>query len=149
MRGTAQPTSGPATSAKTSSDALPSDVPRVPKALDTTRFQQDPCSILAPAQLQMFKLPSAGKPRKEPSPYCIWSDFSGPAKMGLSVTIATERDGLAGLYRRHKDFKVFEPLQIEDYPAAIVATALDKRPQGDCDVEFAATDKLSISVKTT
>lgn len=149
MRGTAQPTSGPATSANASSDALPPGVPRVPKTLDTTRFQQDPCSVLTPAQLQMFKLPNSGRTRKEPSPACSWSDWSGPARMGLSVTIATDRDGLAGLYRRQKNLKVFEPLEIEGYPAAIVLAARDERPDGVCDVEFAVTDKLSISVRTT
>ncbi|WP_073480387.1 DUF3558 domain-containing protein [Streptoalloteichus hindustanus] len=147
-RGSAQPTSGPATSANASSDALPPDVPRVPKALDTTRFQQDPCTILTPTQVQIFKL-HEGKPRHKPNPTCFWHDLDGTAKMSLSVSIATDRDGLAGLYRQQKNFKVFEPTKIEDYPAAIVATALDQRPQGECDVEFAVTDKLSISVKTS
>ncbi|SHE95004.1 Protein of unknown function [Streptoalloteichus hindustanus] len=145
MQGTAQP----ATSANTSSDALPPDVPRVPKALDTTRFQQDPCTILTPAQLQALKLGESGTTYQRPTPSCAWSNWSGPAKMRMSVTFATDRDGLAGLYRRHKNFKVFEPLEIEGYPAAIVLVALDQRPDGVCDVEFAVTDKLSISVQTT
>ncbi|SHE95070.1 Protein of unknown function [Streptoalloteichus hindustanus] len=69
--------------------------------------------------------------------------------MGLTVTIATDRDGLAGLYRRQKTYKVFEPLTIEGYPATVVAAARDQRPEGVCDVEFAVTDKLSISVQTS
>ncbi|MFB9431835.1 DUF3558 domain-containing protein [Streptoalloteichus tenebrarius] len=148
VQGTAQPTGGLPNSASASSDALPPGVPRVPKPLDTARFQQDPCSILTAAQLQPFKLTGPGLPRKDPFPYCQWPDMTNQAKMSLSVSIATDRDGLAGLYQRQKNFKVFEPLTIEDYPGVIVATALDQRPQGVCDVEFAVTDKLSISVRT-
>nr|BFF03868.1 DUF3558 domain-containing protein [Streptoalloteichus tenebrarius] len=149
VQGTAQPTGGPTNSASASSDAaLPPGVPRVPKPLDTARFQQDPCALLTSAQLQPFKLGNKpGDPRKVPTPSCAWYDYVD-AKMSLSVTIATDRDGLAGLYQRQKNFKVFEPLKVEDYPGAIVAGALDQRPQGVCDVEFAVTDKLSISVQT-
>ncbi|MCP2260017.1 Protein of unknown function (DUF3558) [Streptoalloteichus tenebrarius] len=146
VQGSAQPTGGSSIGSGASSDSLPPDVPRVPKSLDTSKFEQNPCTALTAPQLQKVGIKVQGEPKQNPNPICWWNDFD--AKVSLSVEIATNRDGLAGLYRRQKNFKVFEPLTIEGYPAAIVLTARDERPDGICDIEFAATDKLSISVQT-
>ncbi|MCP2260512.1 Protein of unknown function (DUF3558) [Streptoalloteichus tenebrarius] len=115
----------------------------MPKALDTAKFQQDPCSVLTAAELQTLRVAAKGEVDKDPAPRCAWSDWRGPSKLDFSVTIAANRQGLAQLYRNKGNFEHFEPFQVEGYPAVM----LDDSRVGMCDVEVAVMDSLSNSVK--
>ncbi|SHG50822.1 DUF3558 domain-containing protein [Streptoalloteichus hindustanus] len=128
------------------SDAGPlSGVPRVPKALDTARFQKEPCGVLTAAQLQALGVAAQGEPNTTPAPKCAWSDWRGASKMDFSVTIATNRDGLAAVYRNRRNFEHFEPVEIESFPAVLLGGK--EVQQGRCDAEVAVTDRLSFSAK--
>ncbi|GGM68340.1 hypothetical protein GCM10012275_43550 [Longimycelium tulufanense] len=143
--GNAQPASTTSATTGTESGSSPGnpDVPRVPKPLDTAKFQQDPCSVLTKAQLQALHIGAQGSPADiNDQPNCRWPDTFGPSQMSVSVTFMTKGDGLAGLYSRSSTFKVFRPFQIDGYPAAVVLAFLDQRSQGVCDVDVAVTDKL-------
>ncbi|SHG50794.1 DUF3558 domain-containing protein [Streptoalloteichus hindustanus] len=137
--GTARPAGG--------SDGLPPGVPHVPEALDTAKFQQDPCDALTAAQLRAFGVAAQGEVGEERAPTCDWSDSRGPSKTNLSVTIATDRDGLASVYRNRAEFKRFEPVEVEGYPGVLLGG--EEVLRGQCDAEVAVTDRLSFSVNIT
>ncbi|WP_253674912.1 DUF3558 domain-containing protein, partial [Streptoalloteichus tenebrarius] len=140
VAGDAPPTT-PSFSAGASSGA--GGAPRVPQALDTSKYQQDPCSMLGVAQLQALNISATGKPRSASTgPACDWSDDNGPSKMFLTLTLVTKGDGMAGLYSRQKNFQLFQPLPpIEGYPA-VLADQVDSRKAGSCTAVVAVTDQL-------
>ncbi|GGM59191.1 hypothetical protein GCM10012275_32990 [Longimycelium tulufanense] len=143
--GSAQPATNTGTT--TGSSAANPDVPRVPKPLDTSKFQQVPCSVLTPSQRQFLKI------GKEPNrfdsdlgPGCEWRDTSGPSKMSFSARLVVKGDGLAGLYSRRDTYKIFEPLEVDGYPAAVVMAVRDQRSEGVCVISVGVTDKLVFDV---
>ncbi|MCP2261538.1 Protein of unknown function (DUF3558) [Streptoalloteichus tenebrarius] len=67
--------------------------------------------------------------------------------MSVHGTFIVKGDGLPGLYSRRGTYKVFEPIEIEGYPAVIASRSVDSRPDGMCDISIGVTEKLVYEVQ--
>jgi hypothetical protein len=132
-------------SAPSGTDSLPSDgAPKVDNPLDTTRFQQDPCLALTPAQLRLLNVGPAGEPDDAAlGNACDWrnSETRGFAEIAFLERIPR---GLSAAYKANNDgdwaFFVERPA-IEGYPA-VAYGGIDLRDSGECSVLVGVSDKL-------
>jgi hypothetical protein len=129
-----------------SSGQLPSDgAPKVKSPLDTRRFQQNPCQVLTPTQLQRLNLPAQGQPGQAPlGPKCDWTNRETRGNVQVHWTDKNPR-GLSGDYAARKagKFAYFVELpEIEGFPA-VAAHVADTRDLGDCNVSVGVTDQLT------
>lgn len=138
--------------APTSSDVddLPSDgAPKVDEPLDTTRFQQDPCTVLTASQAQQeLNLSPQGEP--EDVAYGNGCNWSNPQSRGLvSIEFLTGNTrGLSALYAANErgEYPYFvEMPPVEGYPA-VASDIEDRRPRGICIVAVGVTDELIFDV---
>jgi hypothetical protein len=131
-------------------DDLPSDgAPKVEDPLDTTRYQQDPCSTLTASQAQEeLNLPAQGKPEEIAlGKGCEWfnPDTRGAVHIGF---LTGNPHGLSGFYNANQQGKYpyFTELPaVEGYPA-IASDIEDRRPRGICIVDVGVTDQLVLDV---
>lgn len=131
-------------------DDLPSNgAPEVEVPLDTTRFQQAPCSTLTAKQAEdELNLPPQGKPEEIAlGKGCEWynPDTRGQVRVGF---LTGNPRGLSGFYDANEQgkysyFTVLAP--IEGYPA-IASDVEDRRPMGRCIIDVGVTDKLAFDV---
>jgi hypothetical protein len=129
---------------------LPSHgAPKVEQPLDTTRYQQDPCSILTASQSQQdLNLPPGGKPEDIAlGKGCEWfnPDTRGQVTIGL---LTGNTRGLSSLYdanQRGKYPYFIELPSVEGYPA-VASDVADRRPTGACIVVVGVTDQLVLDV---
>lgn len=151
-------TSAPTTSAQPSTPAPGSDgenigtAPRVPKPLDTARFEQAPCGLLTETQLAEF---GGGAGTEEPGRHrggktCYWrlgaekdssasADFyAGPTKSGLSDVYVQKEQG---------NWAYFEPTEVAGYPAAFVDGS-DNRDDGACSMSVGVREDLYLDIST-
>lgn len=140
--------SAPPSTAPSGGD-LPSDgAPKVKSPLDTSRYQQNPCQMLTPAQLQQLNLPAQGKPGQGPLGLeCSWLNRDTFASVGLEWADKNPR-GLSGTYAARKagSWAYFIELgEIEGYPA-VAADLSDQRDIGTCLVTVGVSDQLIFQV---
>jgi len=144
------PTSEVSSTSSGNGDGLPTNgAPKVEHPLEkTSRFEQDPCSILTAAQAQDLDLPTKGK--EDDGSFgldCQWFNEDTGSKVTIGFFTNDPR-GLSGSYAAHDEGKYgfFTPLPpIEGYPA-IAVDVTDRRPEGICLVEVGVSDKLSFHV---
>lgn len=137
--GTATPTTTAATTA-----TLPAyGAPKVDRPLDTTKYQQNPCSVLTPAQLPALG-DHGGQGTPEPLASCNWADPTSANVLGDGFDNQTgNRTGLSGTYQNRSGYQIFQPTQIAGYPAVIVVQQ-GHGGQGECDVEVGTADDLEV-----
>lgn len=144
--GTTATTTG---TASTGSTLPAAGAPKVTNPLDTTKYQQNPCSVLAPAQLQALGNHGAGKPRQgPPGPTCQWIDPSSSDSLAVSfyTTPAQIRIGLTGSYQNRSSFRLFQPTQVNGYPA-VIASQTDTGQHGSCDVLVGTADDILVNFR--
>jgi hypothetical protein len=131
-------------------DDLPSNgAPKVKDPLNTTRYQQDPCSILTASQAQQeLNLPPQGEPKEIAlGKGCEWynPDTRGRVSMGL---LTGNPRGLSAVYEANQagKYPYFKEMpSVEGYPA-IASDIEDRRPRGICIVDVGVTDQLVLDV---
>lgn len=121
--------------------------PKVPKALNVSKWVDDPCSTLTKAEAKsaivvapdrVEKLSTAG------GPGCTWSNLDTGAVFGITW-LSTNGETLAAQYRDNAKmhWPYFEPTTISGYPAAFGDPHGDARKDGDCSVTVAVKDDLA------
>lgn len=131
-------------------DDLPSDgAPKVDNPLDTTRFQEDPCSTLTASQAEKeLNLPPSGKPEDIAlGKGCQWLNSNTRGMVRIGFLTGNDR-GLSGFYSANErgEYPYFSELPpIEGFPA-IASDVEDRRPQGRCIVVVGVTDQLTVQV---
>jgi hypothetical protein len=153
-------TASPAPSAPASQGASSNpDVPKVATPLDVSKYTSRPCDIVPASALSPLRFTDPGKSQLQDNgfgavgPSCGWK-ISGEG-VSVQVIIGTgNRDngvgGLAGLYGAHDSgqFPFLEPApDVEGYPA-IYVDKRDRRPMGNCSLDFGVADDLSIAVNS-
>lgn len=119
--------------------------PKVTNPLDTTKYQQNPCSVLTPAQRQALGNNSPDKPSQGASgPTCQWLDPS--TSSSLTVTFFTRtyvRIGLTGPYQNKSGFQLFQPTQVNGYPA-VIGSRTGHGQDGRCAVYVGTADDMLV-----
>lgn len=151
------PTSEPGRPSSSSTGSAPSSdsdtygAPRVENPLDATRFLNDPCSVLTPAQLTTFGVsrPGTGDTEspiaKAAGPICNWH-----ADPGVDSTIGVtwqrgNKNGLADLYRmRDEVTEYFIETTVSGYPA-VFNSPVDSRNDGHCGIAVGVSDTLTFT----
>lgn len=126
---------------------MASDAPTVPSPdLDTNRFASSPCGMLTTEQAKDVAGGVRGDVRESPlGPSCRWQASGTPAKNHFSVTVNNQLGGLAQLYGRKSEFRVWEPVQVAGQPA-VVAMDADVRDKGVCVLEIGTAQKTTVAV---
>jgi hypothetical protein len=146
---TSEASTAESTTSSEDGDDLPSHgAPKVEDPLDTTLFQEDPCSTLTAEQAQELTLPTNSGKRESAAGFgCDWSNPDTGGE--VSIDFLTRGDtGLSGFYAANEQgkFPYFIPLPaIEGYPA-IASDAEDRRSKGICIVNVGVTDQLTFGV---
>lgn len=147
---TPAPTSEASSTSSSNNDDLPTNgAPKVENPLKgTSRFEQDPCSILTAEQAENLDLPATGKKDEGAAGLdCEWRnpDTRGRVTIGLLVNIDS---GLSAAYAAHErgEYSLFDSLPpVEGYPAVALGID-DHRSEGLCSVEVGLTDQLAFHV---
>jgi Protein of unknown function (DUF3558) len=119
--------------------------PKVDDPLDTTEFQQDPCTTFTSTQTTELNLDAAGEPVDSPlGNACEWNNaetrgnvqirFNNKNPVGLSGEYQADQNG------KFAFFDVLDP--IEGYPA-VSNDVVDRRPRGVCTVIVGVADDIT------
>jgi hypothetical protein len=136
----------PATTSTSAGHALPAGgAPAVTNPLDTTKYQQNPCSVLTAAQLQTLSINGPGKPNPGLiGPSCGWFDQSNFSSLDITFyTNPKVRIGLTGPYLNRKSFQLFQPTQVNGYPA-VIADRFGHGGKGDCEAFVGTADDVLV-----
>jgi hypothetical protein len=144
--GSADPSEGNAANAGTGdnagTDGSGSGAPKVTTALDTTRFQSTPCSVLTTAQQQALGITKAGKPTPDPAgATCNW-DLASPVAVygfGFDVTFpAGQAKGLGNAYQAGGS----QMKALPDIGGQPAVTQPSQNTGGNCTIWVGATDEI-------
>lgn len=107
--------------------------PPVPSPLDTSKFEQDPCSVLSQSQAaQVANLTSTRKSDGNVAPICTWTD---PDHNSLDIGFVPGNGGLTTVYKSQDNksgyFKVAP--DVGGLPAAFFGP-YDDRNEGGCQI---------------
>jgi hypothetical protein len=151
--GTATPSSsGSVTSPTNAPDSqLPGPgVPGVTTSIDTTQFQQKPCTTLTDTQIAELLGPDV-EPKEETTgeagPSCFWHP-TAVTQAAVSVIYVTEnRRGLTSIYQQQATkFPLFVPMEpIDGYPTVAYGQA-DLRSKGNCAIALATSNEDIVDV---
>ncbi|MDX3188402.1 DUF3558 domain-containing protein [Streptomyces sp. MN03-5084-2B] len=153
QNGTASPSSTDAITSQTGAphSGLPdAGAPEVAVPIDTTDFQQKPCSTLTAAQIAELLGPDA-TPKEDPNdlagPSCFWHPTS-VTQATVSVIYNTKnKRGLSAIYEKQgTTFPLFVPMEpIEGYPTVAYGQA-DLRSKGSCAIALGTSDQQIVDV---
>jgi hypothetical protein len=125
-------------------------VPDVAVPIDTTEFQQKPCSTLTEAQVTELLGPDA-KPKEDPNdlagPSCFWHPTS-VTQAAVSIIYGTKNHrGLTAVYEQQgTTFPLFVPMDpIEGYPTVAYGQA-DLRSKGTCAIALGTSNQQIVDV---
>ena len=145
---TKTPTNNTSRPQPTSSD-LPPNVPRVTNPINTTRFEQNPCRVITPAQRNKLSIKTKPKPKmSESGPGCEWGDvFDDGITIEGAFLTKGRGSSIAGLYKNNKlgRYDYFQPIEIHGYPAAFSAP-FDGRDRGGCAIAVGVRNDLLYSI---
>jgi hypothetical protein len=154
QHGTAVPAASSSTpsSMGSSGGQLPGPgVPAVADALDTTRFQQEPCTTLTDAQVAGLLGPNA-QPHEDLNadggPGCFWHP-SNVTQAAVSVIYNTKnKGGLTTIYEKQgTTFPLFIPMDpINGYPTVAYGLADQRTSDGKCAVALGTSNQDVIDV---
>lgn len=129
----------------------PSGSPKAPDVtdpIDTTAFEENPCSVLTKPQLNQLSIATAPKQEMtESGPSCKWGDVFDDG-ISISGAFITEKpSSINGLYRNSalERYSYFIPVNIDGYPAAFLQVA-DRRGNGSCGIGIGVRDELVYSI---
>lgn len=133
----------------TDDDDLPSHgAPGVDDPIDTAEFEQDPCRILADAQVQQAGLTPPGKTEQGAvAPACAWQNLESGARLGIQFENST-RLGLSGAYQTHESDPYglwLELPAIDGYPA-VAASTTDRRANGECTIIVGTSNEVTFDL---
>ncbi|MGH3436189.1 MAG: DUF3558 domain-containing protein [Sciscionella sp.] len=147
--GTPSPRGDPTSAAPTSQNLH--GAPHVTHPLHTTTFQNDPCSMLTPQQVQQLHTSIKMATKYAPDansgsgPGCTWSGDTTET-ITAAVGLLTAGQGLSNIYAQKGTYMVFNPQpEIVGYPA-VVAMTTDERSAGSCSLLVGVSDKLALEV---
>ncbi|TCP53667.1 uncharacterized protein DUF3558 [Tamaricihabitans halophyticus] len=139
--------SAPTNSSPSGGDTTPEGAPKVENPLDTSKYQQDPCSTLTSAQLQELALDEPGEedPAKA-GPACFW--WNNEAVSNASIIFVTAgNNGISDIYANQDTNAVFEELPaIEGHPVVAYGSVAGEHEKGYCTLAVGATDQLFLSI---
>ncbi|WIY07296.1 DUF3558 domain-containing protein [Amycolatopsis mongoliensis] len=125
-------------------------VPGVAIPIDTTQFQQKPCTTLTDAQIAELLGPNV-EPKEEQTgeagPSCFWHPKS-VTQAAVSVIYATKnRRGLTSIYQQQgTTFPLFIPMDpIDGYPTVAYGQA-DLRSKGNCAIALGTSNQDIVDV---
>ncbi|MGW0517019.1 DUF3558 domain-containing protein [Crossiella sp. NPDC003009] len=109
----------------TTRPTAPSAAPTVTKPKQLMALLDNPCGLLTTEQRTGLGVSTDGKPggnAEAGTAACTWSNFDQRPGMAASITarLETRRSGLDQVYRRSVEFKAFEPITVDSYPAVRV-----------------------------
>jgi len=128
----------------TQADDLPTDgAPAVGDPLDTTAFQNDPCSALTPTQSQELNVGTAGQANDGPlGKGCEWSNRETRGQTNV-VFLDKDPRGLSAEYKAAAKYAYFDELEpIDGYPA-VARDGVDDRPRGYCTVVVGVSNEIA------
>ncbi|MBP2477350.1 hypothetical protein JOF53_006222 [Crossiella equi] len=140
--GGASDTATPATSQSASG------APALPQPeIDVTKFLANPCTMITSKQAADVIGGATGTPWTESTlgPACRWRLPSDPAKLTFLLTLDKTSGGIAELFRRPKNYQVFEPTTAGGQPG-VIALPEDLRQQGDCSLEIGLAKDVLLRV---
>lgn len=145
---------GNALSPTTTTSAAPSDplpaygAPKVTHPLNTTKYQQNPCSVVTAAQLQALGGYVTGKASTSSiGPACLWTNTNTVSSLQVGYyNHGAYAIGLTGIYMiKDKQYSYFQPTQIADYPAVVTDRAGNHGDKGTCIVYVGVEDDLLVA----
>jgi len=145
--GTPVPAGNPGgTSSAPSSGSVPPGVPNVSIPLDTTKYQQNPCSMLTSAQLQALGITatSAASTGKDGNLACTWQNANTPAQFEMAVITHFSPGTPHGLALFYLKFDARNLRRLPDMHGqpAVLDTLQDPR-LGNCAIFVGATNDIA------
>jgi hypothetical protein len=119
--------------------------PRVPKPLDVSKFDQEPCKLLSQAQAsQVANLTASTKSAGNVAPICSWADSDHNT---IAFGFVPGNGGLTTVYKNQTNKSGYFEVapEIVGYPAAFFSP-LDNRHDGSCQVGVGVTNDNVITV---
>lgn len=153
QNGTASPSSSGSveSSADAPTSGLPgAGAPEVSTPIDTSKFQQRPCSTLTEAQITDLLGPDV-KPKEDPNdlggPSCFWHPTSVTQAAVSVIYVTKNRRGLTSIYEQQgTKFPLFVPMDpIEGYPTVAYGQA-DLRSKGSCAIALGTSNEQIVDV---
>jgi hypothetical protein len=140
-QGVPSPTTAPSAGASATGGAPP-----IAHPIDTTKYQQDPCSVLTAAQLGDLNVGAQAKPTTSAfGPGCEWADSDGPSKTNIGMTLLTKLHGLNSLYAARRNYSYFIPTMIDGFPG-VYAGGPDERNNGTCGLDVGVAPAMEFDV---
>ena len=142
---------GNALSPTTTTSAAPSDplpaygAPKVTHPLNTTKYEQNPCSVVTAAQLQALNNHGTGKSfTNAVGPACDWTDDATISTIQVTFySHGAYAIGLTATYMiKDKQYSYFQPTQIAGYPAVLTDSGGTHGDKGSCVVYVGLADDL-------
>ena len=138
-------TTGAATTATAASSPPTSGAPEVTHPLNTTKYQQDPCSILSATQLQGLGVDITGEPKTYGTAVtCTWTDPAETQRTQVSIDVS-DQTGLGGVYTRKNEWPSFQPMRIGGYPTVLAESTGGQSPNTSCEAFIGVADNLAVS----
>ncbi|MDT8911443.1 DUF3558 domain-containing protein [Amycolatopsis sp. PS_44_ISF1] len=113
--------------------------PRVPNALNVSKFEQDPCTVLSPAQAgEIANWTTSSKADGNAAPICTWADKDHNT---VTIGFVPGNGGLTTSYKNQDSkygYFAVAP-DVEGYPA-VYSAAHDDRGEGGCLVAVGVSD---------
>ncbi|WP_165912841.1 DUF3558 domain-containing protein [Tamaricihabitans halophyticus] len=137
----------PAPESSSADGSTEDGAPKVENPLDTSAYQQDPCSSLSSAQLQELAL-DQGKPSENDSagPNCFWRNNEARSMASIAFVTAGN-NGISDVYANRENNAVFEELPaIEGHPVVAYGSVKGEIERGYCTLAVGATDELFLSI---
>lgn len=121
--------------------------PTVEHPLDTTTFQEDPCTVLTPAQGEQLNVGTAGQPIDATlGNACEWRNEETHGYVQIRFNDKSGI-GLSGEYRANEQgkFAYFDPMEVDGYPA-VSTDIVDRRKRGVCVVVVGVSDPVEFEI---
>lgn len=121
--------------------------PHVATALDTAKFQSNPCSSITSAQLATLDIGTSTRVATGGvGPTCNWAANGDGTKSTATIGYLTSGAGLSSIYSTKSSYAVFTVLpDIDGYPA-VSALTVDERSSGTCDISVGVSDSLAVDI---
>lgn len=104
----------------------------------------DPCRLLTAPQLDALGLTGGRREDSSGLVACGWNAKDHLYGVGNTIDTEPGRQGLTGTYSRRSGYALFEPLEIDGYPA-VRAELVDT---GDCTIYLGLSDTQVVDVST-
>ncbi|MEU4246096.1 DUF3558 domain-containing protein [Amycolatopsis sp. NPDC026612] len=154
QNGTATPSPMSSITSKTGDPAsqLPgAGVPAVPSPIDTTQFQQKPCTTLTDTQIAKL-LGSDVEPKENPTdeagPSCFWHPRAVTQAAVSVIYVTKNRRGLTAIYQQQgTTFPLFIPMEpVDGYPTVAYGQADLRTTNGKCAIALGTSNQDIIDV---